>query len=121
MQRVFNFPIATQGRGIRNPVAVYIAVLASAVAVVSSTLFASGWRVSSPVIVAGLALVAFVAERANVALAHRVVVSIALLPALFAAVLLGPLAAMIVYSASAVSLGFPVAGRVTYALNRALV
>ncbi|MBV8078835.1 MAG: HD-GYP domain-containing protein [Actinobacteria bacterium] len=71
--------------------------------------------------VAGLALVALIAEHANVSLSRRVVVSVSLLPALFAAVLLGPLAAMLVYSVSAFGLRFPFVGRVTYAANRALV
>src|SRR5258708_5713928 len=120
MQRIF-YPNLLQFDGIRQPVAVYLTCVASAVALSSWALAANGWRISSPVIVLGLALIAFLAERANVALAHRVVVSVALLPTLFAAVLLGPPAAMIVYATSAVALGFPLIGRVTYAMNRAIV
>jgi putative nucleotidyltransferase with HDIG domain len=107
--------------GIRHPIAVYLAVTTAVVSTGTLTLVANGWGVSSPLIVVGLAVVAFLAERANVALAHRVVVSVALLPALFAAVLLGPLAAMIVFAASAGALAFPPLGRLTYAVNRAAV
>lgn len=121
MQRVLNFPTTVHRGGIRHPVALYLSAAVSAVAVTGWALFASGWRITSPVIVVGLALVAFFAERANVALAQRVVVSVSLLPTLFAAVLLGPPAAMIVYATSAAALAFPGVGRVTYAMNRALV
>ena len=120
MQRII-YPNLIQIGGIRYPVAVYLAATAAVVSGGTWALVASDWEVSSLVIVIGLAVVAVLAERANVALAHRVVVSVALLPALFAAVLLGPLAAMIVYASSASALAFPLLGRLTYAMNRAMV
>jgi putative nucleotidyltransferase with HDIG domain len=48
-------------------------------------------------------------------------VSISLFPSVFAAVLFGPLAGMAVFGASAVGCSLPVAGRITYLFNRALV
>src|SRR5712692_2969958 len=109
-----------QGR-LPNPVALYLLAAACTVTVLVWGLYASGWRLASPVLVVGLAAVAFLAERGNVSVNQRVVVSVSMLPALFAAVLLGPLAAMVVYATSAFGLAFPLVGRVTYALNRALI
>jgi HD-GYP domain-containing protein (c-di-GMP phosphodiesterase class II) len=100
---------------------VYLPAATAVVVAASWALVATHWKVSSPMIVVGLAVVAYIAERVNVALAQRVVVSVALLPALFAAVLLGPPAAMIVYATSAAALPFPAVGRITYAMNRAIV
>jgi putative nucleotidyltransferase with HDIG domain len=48
-------------------------------------------------------------------------VSISLFPSIFAAVLFGPFAGMIVFSCSAVGLRLPVPGRLTFAANRALI
>ena len=52
--------------------------------------------------VAALAVVAAYGERDHITLRDKVNVSISLLPAIFAAVLFGPLAAMVVFGASAV-------------------
>ena len=104
-----------------QPIAAYQLGAASVVALVVWVLVSSGWGVRSAAMVFGLALVAYLAEGKNIAVADRVVVSVSILPALFAAVLLGPLPGMIVYATSALGLGFPMMGRVTYALNRALV
>jgi putative nucleotidyltransferase with HDIG domain len=54
----------------------------------------------SPLAVAGLALIAAVAERGRVRLAPSVETSISLIPTLFAAVVFGPVSAMVVGSAS---------------------
>ena len=59
------------------------------------------WGLGSPLAVAGLAVVAAVAERGRVQLDSRTEVSISILPTVFAAAVFGPLAAMLV---SAVSL-----------------
>ena len=59
------------------------------------------WGLGSPLAVAGLALVAAVAERGRVQLDSRTEVSISILPTVFAAAVFGPLAGMVV---SAVSL-----------------
>ena len=57
----------------------------------------------------------------DIRLLHNLDVSISLFPAIFAAVLFGPLAGMVVYAASAIALELPLAGRVTYFFNRALI
>lgn len=70
----------------------------------------------------GLAVIAYAAEsRGSIALRRGMNVSISLFPAIFAAVLFGPLAGMLVYSASAPALRIPIAGRVTYFFIRALI
>jgi HD superfamily phosphohydrolase YqeK len=56
--------------------------------------------VGDPLAVIGLALIALIAERGRVRLAPSVETSISLIPTLFAAVVFGPLAAMIVSAAS---------------------
>ena len=120
MQRVL--PATTLRPGRRpHPLAAYQLGAASVVALVAWALVSRGWSIASPPVVFGLAAVAFLAEGKNVSLADRVVVSVSLLPALFAAVLLGPLPGMIVYATSALGLGFPIMGRLTYAMNRALI
>ncbi len=70
-----------------------------------------------------LAVVAIVSERGRIELKSNdsLDVSISMFPAVFAAVLLGPLAAMIVYGISVVgATGFPIAGRVAYGASRML-
>lgn len=72
----------------------------------------------------GLALVAGFGERGGIFLrgrgSRRLTVSISTLPAIFAALLLGPLAAMIVFGASALGQSIPVVGRLAYLSSRAL-
>jgi riboflavin transporter FmnP len=77
------------------------AVLAGAALVVIILLGAAGWRLGNPAVVAILASVAALAERNRVRVGTRSEASITLVPILLAAVLFGPLAAMVV---SAVSL-----------------
>jgi len=110
-----------QPKPLASPIGLYVVSAASVVVLSATALLALGWGVSSPLLVAGLGAVALIAERANVSLRSRVAVSVSLLPALFAAVLLGPLEAMAVYATSAIGLGLPALGRLTYALNRALI
>ena len=59
-----------------------------------------GMRFGNPWILACLAIVAVVAERASLRLNDTTEISISLLPTLFAGVLFGPLAALIVGAAS---------------------
>ena len=103
------------------PVAVYVAIVTLAAASVAASLAAAGvpgdvnwWAVGA------LAVVAAVAERGGIALRGKLNVSISLLPAVFAAVLFGPLAAMIVFGASVAGLSIPLIGRVAYLSTRAL-
>jgi putative nucleotidyltransferase with HDIG domain len=70
--------------------------------------------------VAGLAAVAAYGERDHITLREKLTVSISLLPAIFAAVLFGPLAAMAVFGASAIFIAFPTAGRICFVGTRAL-
>jgi putative nucleotidyltransferase with HDIG domain len=60
----------------------------------------SGYTLGSPWMVLALALLGAAAERGSIRLSSNVEVSIAILPTLFAAVVLGPLAAMVVSGAS---------------------
>jgi len=106
---------------VTTPVAVYVAVVALAAAAVAASLIGAG--VPSNVnwwAVAALAVVAAVAERGGIALRGKLNVSISLLPAVFAAVLFGPLPAMIVFGASVAGLSILFVGRVAYLSTRAL-
>jgi putative nucleotidyltransferase with HDIG domain len=71
--------------------------------------------------VAGLAGVAAVSERGRVSLGGKMEISISLLPALFAAVLFGPLPAMIVFASSMLGkANTPLPARILYMATRAL-
>ena len=63
-------------------------------------LLALGYDVRSPWVVGGLAATAALAERGRVRLTRYLEESISLLPTLFAAIVFGPLAAMVVAAAS---------------------
>jgi putative nucleotidyltransferase with HDIG domain len=72
--------------------------------------------------VIGLAVLAALGERGGITLQQpNFRVSISALPAIFAAVLLGPFAAMIVFAVSALGLSMPIIGRVAHFSSRALV
>lgn len=96
-----------------------VAVTLSAVGV-GVGLWLAGTTIGDVWTVAGLAAVAAYSERGRVKLSERLAVSISLLPALFAAVLFGPLAAMVVFSTSMIRSGAPVPARILYASTRAL-
>jgi putative nucleotidyltransferase with HDIG domain len=101
-------------------VAAYVAVVSLAAASVAVALAKAGTTgVNWPAVIA-LAVVAAVAERGGIALRGKLNVSISLLPAVFAAVLFGPLPAMIVFGASAAGLTIPFFGRIAYLSTRAL-
>jgi len=107
---------------VSRPVAVYIAAVAVVMAAVATGLAVAGVGPGPPVAVIGLAIVAAISEwRGRIVLRTKLTVSISLFPAVFAAVLFGPLAGMIVYAASAVALDMPAVGRLTYVGNRALI
>jgi putative nucleotidyltransferase with HDIG domain len=97
-----------------------VAVVATATSVTIGLISDGQGLGSSIPAVVGLAFVAAYGERGRITLRGNLTVSISLLPAIFAAVLFGPLAAMAVFGASAVGLSFPVLGRVTYLASRAL-
>jgi putative nucleotidyltransferase with HDIG domain len=106
--------------GLTTRVLVYVVAVAVTAIAVTAGLIAGGQGVGSTPAVLGLAVVAAYGERGRIKLRGNLTVSISLLPAIFAAVLFGPLAAMAVFGASAVGLSFPVVGRLTYLASRAL-
>src|SRR6059058_1602414 len=67
---------------------------------IAVALIATGHSFGSWAAVAALAVIAAYGERGHITLRDDLTVSISLLPAIFAAVLFGPLAAMIVFGAS---------------------
>jgi putative nucleotidyltransferase with HDIG domain len=105
------------------PVAIYIVTVWCAAIGIAAALIATGSTVGPPFAVAALAVVAAFSERGRIALRGDVEfkVSISLFPSVFAAVLFGPLAGMIVFAASALGLSIQLLGRVTYVANRAII
>jgi putative nucleotidyltransferase with HDIG domain len=80
--------------------ALYVACLMGLATVIAVTLLVSGSDLGTPWAVVTLAFTAAVAERGSVRIDSRMEESISLLPTIFAAVLFGPLAAMVVAAAS---------------------
>jgi putative nucleotidyltransferase with HDIG domain len=105
-----------------RPVAIYLVVAAAASLVTAALLFALGVGLGTPEAVIALAIIAAVSERGGIALQGTLKVSISLFPSVFAAVLFGPLAGMLVFGVSALGLtNMPIAGRTYYLFNRALI
>jgi putative nucleotidyltransferase with HDIG domain len=99
----------------------YIAVMLVGALALVTALVVAGYGLQNPIAVAGLAAVAAYGERGHITLrGGNLTVSISLLPAVFAAVLFGPLAAMVVFGASGAGIAFPLAGRVAYVGSRSL-
>jgi len=112
---------SSQGRWSRHLLSAYVVIVVGAALAVAALLVAYGYGIGNVYATAGLALVAVGAERGHVTLRGRVQVSVSLLPALFAAILFGPLASMIVFSASMLARRrIPLAGRVVFMASRAL-
>jgi putative nucleotidyltransferase with HDIG domain len=86
---------------------IWVLSLAVAALAVATTLALEGYTLSSAWVVVVLGVAAAVAERGRVRLNRYMEESISLVPTLFAAIVLGPLAAMVVAAASMVS-AFPV-------------
>jgi putative nucleotidyltransferase with HDIG domain len=107
---------------LRGWMALYLATVVMVIVVAATALIQAGWGVGSPPAVLALAAIAAIGEwRGRITLRGNVWVSISLFPSVFAAVLFGPLAGMIVFAASALGLRIPAAGRVVYFCNRALI
>lgn len=106
--------------GLGTPVLAYLVVVVVAALGLAAGLLALGQGLDNAVVVLGLAFVAAYAERGSITLRGHLTVSISLLPAIFAAVLFGPLAAMLVFGASGISIAFPWAGRIAYMATRAI-
>jgi putative nucleotidyltransferase with HDIG domain len=81
-------------------VAAYVSTLALATLAMAAALIAAGYGLGDPWPVAALCVIAAVSERGLVRLTSTTSQSISILPTLFAAVLFGPLAAMLVGAAS---------------------
>jgi putative nucleotidyltransferase with HDIG domain len=104
-------------------IVLYLAALAATVSVLAIGLATSGYGPGSWWTVAVLAAAAAIAERGSVQLERGVPMqsSISNLPVLFAAVVCGPIAAMVVGAASVLgALGWPRMRLATYTLTRAL-
>lgn len=112
--------ISREFAGLTPRVLAYVGAVMVTATFVTAGLLAGGQGIGSTPAVLGLALIAAYGERGRITLRGNLTVSISLLPAIFAAVLFGPLAAMAVFGASAVGLSFPVVGRLTYLASRAL-
>jgi putative nucleotidyltransferase with HDIG domain len=106
--------------GLTRPVLGYFVIVLVGASGVAAALISLGKGVGNPLAVAGLTVVATYGERGRIRLRENVHVSISLLPAIFAAVLFGPLAAMLVFGASALGMSYPWAGRLTYLCSRSL-
>jgi putative nucleotidyltransferase with HDIG domain len=108
-------------REIRSPLSLWVASLALLAVLVGVALVLAGQTLGSPWVVAGLAAVAALAERGRVRLTRYLEESISLLPTLFAAIVFGPLAAMLVAAASMIgAFGPPYLKWATYTCTRAL-
>jgi putative nucleotidyltransferase with HDIG domain len=108
-------------RELLTPIAAWTASLALAAAFMAVTLWQAGWSLPSPLIIAGLGAVAAIAERGRVRINRYMEESISLLPTLFAAVIFGPLAAMVVAAASMLgAFGSPYMKWATYTSARSL-
>jgi putative nucleotidyltransferase with HDIG domain len=79
-----------------SPLGVYAITLASGVAIVGTWLAMSDYALGPPLVLVAIALVGAIAERQRVQFTSRTELSISLLPTLFAAVVFGPVAAMVV-------------------------
>lgn len=79
---------------------IYIGAVSISAAATAGGLVAAGYGVGNVWVVAALAAVAAYAERARIQIDSKIEESISLVPTLFAALLFGPLAAMIVAAAS---------------------
>src|SRR6478672_1889043 len=90
--------------GLRNEIreggGVYAAILAICAIALALVLVGLGWDVGDPWTVVSLCVIAAISERGLVRLTSTTSQSISILPTLFAAVLFGPLAGMVVGAAS---------------------
>src|SRR5689334_1877414 len=107
---------------LRGRMAAYLACVAVIVAGASIGFAEAGFGIGSVPAVGALAAIAAIGEwRGRITLRGDLRVSISLFPSVFAAVLFGPVAGMIVFGASALGLRIPVAGRLVYLFNRAII
>ncbi len=100
--------------------AAYMGSLALVAASVLGGLLLAGAPLGNWPAVLALAAVAALSEGGRIKVRGELRISISLLPAVFAAVLYGPVAAMAVFGASVLGLPFPIAGRLTYLFSRTI-
>lgn len=116
--------IRRETAGVTPVVLAYVASVDGAAIAAAALLAVSGQNLGNVFAVAGLAAVAAYGERGHITLRATIrgplTVSISLLPAIAAAVLFGPLAAMSVFGASALGFPYPMIGRLSYMGTRAL-
>jgi HD-GYP domain-containing protein (c-di-GMP phosphodiesterase class II) len=112
----------TQALGpVFSPITAWVTSLVLLAGGVGAGLVISGHSFGNPWVVLGLAVAAALAERGRVRLTRYLEESISLLPTLFAAVVFGPLAAMIVAAASMIgAFGSPYLKWATYTSTRSL-
>jgi HD-GYP domain-containing protein (c-di-GMP phosphodiesterase class II) len=79
---------------------IYVIAVVCAAMLTATILIAAGYRFEAPLVVFALAAAAAVAERSSVRITRTTELSLSVLPALFAAVLFGPLEAAVVGAAS---------------------
>jgi putative nucleotidyltransferase with HDIG domain len=79
---------------------IYVAVVATAALAAAAALLAAGYRIEAPIAVLVLAAAGAVAERSSIRLTSSLQLTASGLPAIFAAVVFGPLAAGLVGAAS---------------------
>jgi putative nucleotidyltransferase with HDIG domain len=104
-----------------TPIALWTASLTFCAVVMAVALGLAGWSLPNPLVIAGLGAVAAIAERGRVRINRHLEESISLLPTLFAAVVFGPLAAMVVAAASMLgAFGAPYLKWATYTSARSL-
>jgi putative nucleotidyltransferase with HDIG domain len=112
--------IARHLEGVTRRVLVYVLLVNVAAFGCAAALIAVGRAGGDWLVVGALAVVSAYGERTHISLGRNLTVSISLLPAVFAAVLFGPVAAMVVYATSAPFMNWPLLGRVSYFGTRAL-
>lgn len=99
--RIQHFPAISRWSELRpSALSVYIAAVSALSASIFAGLVMGGAELGNAWVVAVLALVAAAAERGGIWFSSTIEMSIALVPTLFAAVLFGPMAGMIVGAAS---------------------
>jgi putative nucleotidyltransferase with HDIG domain len=108
-------------RPLLTPIAVWAASLALTALAMAIALRLAGWSLPNPLLIAGLGAVAAIAEHGRVRITRYMEESISLLPTLFAAVVFGPLAALVVAAASMLgAFGSPYMKWATYTSARSI-
>jgi putative nucleotidyltransferase with HDIG domain len=108
-------------RQLLTPIGAWTASLALTAVLMAIGLRLAGWSLPSPLVIAGLGAIAAIAERGRVRINQYLEESISLLPTLFAAVVFGPLAAMVVAAASMLgAFGAPYMKWATYTSARSI-